>query len=145
MAKFKYNMQNILDIKIKLETQAKNEFSEANAKYQIEKDKLQELVLKRVQYEEKLKNSLSGDLNITDISINKKDNNSIKSVIRTQLANVKRAEDELEEKRIALNELMKDRKTHEKLREKKFEEFQKDEKDSETKEIDELVSFTYNS
>ena len=145
MAKFKYNMQNILDIKIKLETQAKNEFSEANAKYQIEKDKLQELVLKRVQYEEKLKNSLSGDLNITDISINKKDINSIKSVIRTQLANVKRAEDELEEKRIALNELMKDRKTHEKLREKKFEEFQKDEKDSETKEIDELVSFTYNS
>ncbi len=145
MAKFKYNMQNILDIKIKLETQAKNEFSEANAKYQIEKDKLQELVLKRVQYEEKLKNSLSGDLNITDISINKKDINSIKSVIRTQLANVKRAEDELEEKRIALNELMKDRKTHEKLREKKFEEFQKDEKDSESKEIDELVSFTYNS
>ena len=145
MAKFKYNMQNILDIKIKLETQAKNEFSEANAKYQIEKDKLQELVLNRVQYEEKLKNSLSGDLNITDISINKKDINSIKSVIRTQLANVKRAEDELEEKRIALNELMKDRKTHEKLREKKFEEFQKDEKDSESKEIDELVSFTYNS
>ncbi len=145
MAKFKYSMQNILDIKIKLETQAKNEFSEANAKYQIEKDKLQELVLKRVQYEEKLKNSLSGDLNITDISSNKKDINSIKSVIRTQLANVKKAEDELEEKRIALNELMKDRKTHEKLREKKFEEFQKDEKDSESKEIDELVSFTYNS
>lgn len=145
MAKFKYSMQNILDIKIKLETQAKNEFSEANAKYQIEKDKLQELVLKRVQYEEKLKNSLSGELNIKDISINKKDINSIKSVIRTQLANVKKAEEELEEKRIALNELMKDRKTHEKLREKKFEEFQKDEKDSESKEIDELVSFTYNS
>lgn len=145
MAKFKYSMQNILDIKIKLETQAKNEFSEANAKYQLEKDKLQELVLKRVQYEEKLKNSLSDELNITDISINKKDINSIKSVIRTQLANVKKAEDELEEKRIALNELMKDRKTHEKLREKKFEEFQKDEKDSESKEIDELVSFTYNS
>lgn len=145
MAKFKYSMQNILDIKIKLETQAKNEFSEANAKYQIEKDKLQELVLKRIQYEEKLKNSLSGDLNITDISINKKDINSIKSVIRAQLANVKKAEDELEEKRIALNELMKGRKTHEKLREKKFEEFQKDEKDSESKEIDELVSFTYNS
>ena len=29
MGKFKYSMQNILDIKIKLETQAKNEFSEA--------------------------------------------------------------------------------------------------------------------
>lgn len=145
MAKFKYSMQNILDIKLKLETQAKNDFSAANQKYQIEKDKLQELVLKRVEYEDKLKTALSGDLNITDINITKKDINSIKSAIRTQLSNVKKAEDELDAKRQALNELMKDRKTHEKLREKKFEEFQKDERDSESKEIDELVSFTYNS
>lgn len=145
MAKFKYSMQNILDIKIKLETQAKNDFSAANQKYQIEKDKLQALVLKRVEYEDKLKESLAGKLSITDINITKKDINSIKSAIRTQLSNVKKAEDELEVKRLALNELMKDRKTHEKLREKKFEEFQKDERDSESKEIDELVSFTYNS
>jgi len=145
MAKFKYSMQNILDIKLKLETQAKNDFSAANQKYQIEKDKLQALVLKRIEYEDKLKTSLSGDLNITAINIAKKDINSIKSAIRTQLSNVKKAEDELDAKRQALNELMKDRKTHEKLREKKFEEFQKDERDSESKEIDELVSFTYNS
>ena len=39
MGKFKYSMQNILDIKIKLETQAKNEFSEANRAYLIEKEK----------------------------------------------------------------------------------------------------------
>ena len=39
MGKFKYSMQNILDIKIKLETQAKNEFSEANRAYLTEKDR----------------------------------------------------------------------------------------------------------
>lgn len=39
--------------------------------------------------------------------------------------NVKKAEDMLEVKRVALNELMKERKTHEKLRDKKFEDFQK--------------------
>lgn len=39
----------------------------------------------------------------------------------------------------------KDLKTHEKLRDKKFEDFQKEEKDNESKEIDQLVSFTYNS
>lgn len=43
MGKFKYSMQNILDIKIKLETQAKNEFSEANRAYLTEKEKLEEL------------------------------------------------------------------------------------------------------
>ena len=46
MGKFKYSMQNILDIKIKLETQAKNEFSEANRAYLIEKEKLEELFKK---------------------------------------------------------------------------------------------------
>ncbi len=145
MAKFKYSMQNILEIKTKLETQAKNEFSIANRKYQTEKDRLDELVLKRVGYETRLKESLCGELNIRDINNLKKDINSIKSAIRTQLSNVKKAEDELEIKRYALNELMKERKTHEKLREKKFDEFQKEERDNESKEIDQLVSFTYNN
>ena len=145
MAKFKYSMQNILEIKMKLETQAKNEFSIANRKYQTEKDRLDELVLKRVGYETRLKESLCGELNIRDINNLKKDINSIKSAIRTQLSNVKKAEDELEIKRYALNELMKERKTHEKLREKKFDEFQKEERDNESKEIDQLVSFTYNA
>ena len=130
MGKFKYSMQNILDIKIKLETQAKNEFSEANRAYLTEKEKLEEL---------------SGSLNISEINICKKNINSLKSAIRTQLMNVKKAEDMLEVKRVALNELMKERKTHEKLRDKKFEDFQKEEKDNESKEIDQLVSFTYNS
>ena len=145
MAKFKYSMQNILEIKMKLETQAKNEFSIANRKYQTEKDRLDELVLKRVGYETRLKESLCGELNIKDINNLKKDINSIKSAIRTQLSNVKKAEDELEIKRYARNELMKERKTHEKLREKKFDEFQKEERDNESKEIDQLVSFTYNN
>ena len=145
MAKFKYSMQNILEIKMKLETQAKTECSIANRKYQTEKDRLDELVLKRVGYETRLKESLCGELNIRDINNLKKDINSIKSAIRTQLSNVKKAEDELEIKRYALNELMKERKTHEKLREKKFDEFQKEERDNESKEIDQLVSFTYNN
>ena len=145
MAKFKYSMQNILDIKLKLETQARNEFSIANQKYQVEKDKLQELVLKRVEYETILKDSLSGSLNVSEIMITKNGIATIKSAIRSQLSNVKKAEDELEIKRNALSELVKDRKTHEKLKEKAFEEFQKELKDSESKEIDEVVSFTYNS
>lgn len=59
MGKFKYSMQNILDIKIKLETQAKNEFSEANRAYLIEKEKLEELFKKRAVYEAALKEQLS--------------------------------------------------------------------------------------
>mgnify|MGYP003222752275 CR=1 FL=1 len=87
---------------------------------------------KRAVYEAALKEQLSGSLNISEINICKKNINSLKSAM-------------LEVKRVALNELMKERKTHEKLRDKKFEDFQKEEKDNESKEIDQLVSFTYNS
>ena len=76
MGKFKYSMQNILDIKIKLETQAKNEFSEANRAYLIEKEKLEELFKKRAVYEAALKEQLSGSLNISEINICKKNINS---------------------------------------------------------------------
>lgn len=93
MGKFKYSMQNILDIKIKLETQAKNEFSEANRAYLIEKEKLEELFKKRAVYEAALKEQLSGSLNISEINICKKNINSLKSAIRTQLMNVKKAEE----------------------------------------------------
>ena len=44
MAKFRYRMQNILDVKEKLETQAKNEFAIAAAVVNEEEDKLKENV-----------------------------------------------------------------------------------------------------
>ena len=54
MAKFFYKMQNILDIKLKLETQAKNEFAIANAELAEEEEKLNTLETRRRQYESRL-------------------------------------------------------------------------------------------
>ena len=56
---------------------------------------------------------------------------------------VKRAEDNLEKARQKLTEVMMERKTHEKLKEKSFEQFLMDEKKQESKEVDELTSYTY--
>ena len=58
MAKFKYRMQNILDIKMKLESQAKIAYGVANQKYLEEQKKLQEIVLRRASYEKILKESI---------------------------------------------------------------------------------------
>lgn len=52
MAKFRYRMQNILDIKFKLEDQAKMEYAAANMKYQEELEKLQVLYDRRTGYEQ---------------------------------------------------------------------------------------------
>lgn len=145
MAKFKYRMQNILDVKTKLETQAKNEYAVANQKYLSEQEKLSQLVLRRVDYEENLKKLLSDKINVVKISNARKDVNTMKTIIRSQMFEVKKAQDELEIKRKLLSDVMIERKTHEKLKEKAFEDFKKELKATEAKEIDELVSFTYNN
>ena len=145
MAKFKYRMQNILDVKLKLESQAKIAYSAANQKYLDEQKKLQELMLRRIGYEKELKNLMSGVIDVKKISNARADVNSIKTLIRRQSVVVHKAQMELENARNHLNELMKDRKTHEILREKAFEEFKQEIKAEESKEIDELVSYTYNA
>ena len=68
MAKFFYRMQNILDIKEKLETQAKNEYAIANAALNEEEEKLSALINRREEYEEKLAALYMDDLDIHEIS-----------------------------------------------------------------------------
>ena len=52
MAKFRYRMQSILEIKKKLEEQAKNEFAAARAALNEEEDKLEQLKKRKEQYED---------------------------------------------------------------------------------------------
>lgn len=49
----------------------------------------------------------------------------------------------VEAARLKLNEVMMERKTHEKLKEQAFEVFKQEMQYAENKEIDELVSYTY--
>ena len=67
----------------------------------------------------------------------------MKSKQRSQMMNVHAAERNVELARKQLNEAMVERKTHEKLKEKAFEEFKQELLHEESKEIDELVSYTY--
>ena len=68
---------------------------------------------------------------------------TMKTRIRGQMMNVHKAEKQLEAVRKRLNEVMIERKTYEKLRERKFEEFKQELEREEKKEVDELVSYTY--
>ena len=144
MAKFKYRMQNILDIKTKLETQAQNEYGIANRKYLEEQAALQESMIRRVEYEKSLKELVEGMLDIKSINNARNDVNNIKTLVRRQMMEVHKAEIVLEKTRNELNEKMKERKTHEKLKEHALDEFKADLQMAETKEIDELVSYTFN-
>ena len=145
MAKFVYRMQNILDIKLKLENQAQMTFAMANQKYMEEQQILQGYLVRRAGYEKKLKTAMEGKLDVQEVLNAREDLNAMKTMGRRQMMEVHKAERVREDARRALNEVMQERKVQEKLREKAFEEFKKELADQETKEIDELVSYTFNN
>lgn len=144
MAKFVYRMQNILDIKNKLETQAKTAYAAASQVLRQEEEKLAGLYQDIQDYQERIRGCKEQTLNIQELKWCHEAIEIKKLQIEQQKVVVSKAERNLELARIRLNEVMVERKTHEKLKEKAFEEFKKELEDAEKKEIDELVSYTYN-
>lgn len=143
MAKFRYRMQSILNIKIKLETQAKQEFGMAQRALTIEEEKLAELINRKHEYEEETRNSLKGDLSVREIRDNQMAIKTMDSFIKAQILQVRIAEGNVEKARQKFQDCMVERKAQETLRQKAFENFMKEENRAEMKEIDQLTSYTY--
>lgn len=144
MAKFRYRMQNILNIKEKLEMQAKNEFAAANMELLEEQERLSVMLQENAALQEegrKLRQKES--LSIRDIADNSLSVSLMKEKMKRQALAIYRAEQKVEEKRKAMTDLMQERKTQEVLRDKAFEVFLQEEKAEEGKQIDQLTSYTY--
>lgn len=143
MARFRYSMQSILDIKMKMETQAKQEFGSARAALDEEEERLQGLIGRKHGYEQEAAGLLEGTLNLRAIEDNKAAIIFMDDYIAGQRLRVAAAEKKLEQARERLTEVMMERKTHESLKDKAFQQFLTDEKKQESKEVDELTSYTY--
>lgn len=143
MARFRFPMENILNMKEKLEEQAKNEYGQAHAKLMSEQEKLDELNDRLETAKQRLKEILYESLSVSEIRNREDAVEIIKMYVMQQLLVVKRCEKEVEVAREKLTEAMKQRKIFEKLREKAFEEFMQEESHKEQKEVDELMSYKY--
>lgn len=143
MAKFVYRMQSILNIKEKMEEQAKQAFAAANHQLMIEEERLKRLIQRRIQYlaegavlRQQLLEPLKLQENVSALDY-------IKEAIIEQKIRVRKAEEAVERAREVLQEYMIERKTHEQLKEAAFEEFKAELAKEESKEVDELVSYVY--
>ena len=99
MAKFIYKMQNILDIKYKLETQAKTSFSIAAANLRREEEKLMGLNIKKQKYETEAKALVADRLNFHEIKVNRSAIEHTKGAIQKQILEVHVAQRNLERDR----------------------------------------------
>lgn len=143
MAKFVFKLKNILDIKQKLEDQAKIAYGEANAKLRQEEQILQTLMVQRTMYEKRAVDLVKGTISVRDIRENKQAIDVMKSRIRTQMMAVRAAENQVEAARLKLEEVMIERKTFDKLQEHAFEDFKCQVAYEENQAVNELVSYTY--
>ena len=144
MAKFIYKMQNILDIKNKLETQEKTAFAIAVQKLRTEEERLVRIENEILGYEELIRQQNEGSINLQEW---KRCNEALeykKDERKNQIQQIKLAQRNVDIARGRLNKVMIERKTQEVLKDKAFEDFVHEVNESEKKEVDELVSFTYN-
>ncbi len=143
MAKFVYKMQNILEIKYKMESQAKMSYALARRKLNDQEYILEKMFIHKKSLEDHYRRISTGKLNVRDLSESKRAIDMHKEKIKTQVVEVKVAEKNLEIASARLKEVMKDRKTHEKLREKAMDSYILELNQQEKKEIDELVTYRF--
>lgn len=143
MAKFIFKMENILEVKRKLEDQAKSAYASALAVLDEEQQRLACLEQQRESYKEKLTSMMVASLDIDQIRTLEDAVEVMKYRIREQMVRVQDAQIKAERARQALQAAMVERKTYEKLKEKAFEEFKLELNAQEKKEVDELVSYTF--
>ncbi len=145
MAKFIYRMQNILDIKLKLEDAARQEYADARVALSVEEDKLEALKNRKELYYKEYQEAIEGSLDFLKIEECSNAIDVMNGIIQAQLEVVRQKSKELEKARQKLAQVMQERKMHERLKEKKFDEFLKELSAEENKEIDQVVSYQFNS
>ncbi len=154
MAKFIYKMQSLLNIKEKLEEQAKTAFGLAKATLNEEEAKLAEFNKKKNRYVEQKRDTMASIApNMSEGRTVKEQllslyqlEDAIKSMeyrIAEQILVVRQAEKNVQLAQAKLENAMKERKIQEKLKENAFEEFLKEMEAADQQEINELVTFRF--
>ena len=92
MARFRYRMQSILDIKLKMETQAKQEFAAAQLRLNEEEERLEALKERKSGYDRQAREQLLGELNCRNMAENKEAILRMDEYIALQRLQVREAE-----------------------------------------------------
>lgn len=145
MARYKYNLQKLLDIRVSIEQEKKNQMGLAIQRLDKEKQRLKlikgELDLMKNRFAEETSEGM--EVNELKLLINYID--YYKRSIKDQKLKIKMSEDHLSVCRAELLKATQEKKMIEKLKEKDFEKFLYQEQKKEEKLVDDLVSFKDNN
>ena len=136
-------MQNILELKEKLEEQEKNNFASRRAALTEEEEKMDAVLAKRNAIVEEGKALRLTTIDVIKIRENQRAKEYAEEEVKQQRVKVRIAEKNLDAARVRMQTAVQERKIHEKMREKAFERFVEEQNAEEVKEIDQLTSYVY--
>lgn len=136
-------MESVLNIKLKLEDQAKIAYANARSLLNIEEEKLKNMEQKKAFYEDEYRINSSNKLNLKKLKQLSLAIDIMKDNIVQQIIVVRAATQRLEVARIRMKDAMIERKAQEKLKEKAWQKYMIEFEAEEQKEIDERNSFNY--
>ncbi|GKX28986.1 hypothetical protein SH1V18_14660 [Vallitalea longa] len=143
MAKFQFRLQNVLNIKEKLEEQKKMELSNAHQLLDIEEKRLEHLTALRDDNIKILRNKVGNKITVKDIRDIGESNQYYSNIIIQQDIVVAKANDRVSFIKKELKEALIEKKIYEKLKENAYAKYYDEECKEEQKHLDEIVSYRY--
>lgn len=141
--RFEYRLQTKLDLTVKQEEAARMELARCQREYRLQAAQLNRLYQKQSSVYERMRGSQRQVVELSQVVLLKNYLQVIKDNIRQQAEKVARAQVEVDRAHEELLGVMVERKTLQKLREKKWHEYIQEFNRQEQKAIDEVAMTTY--
>jgi len=143
MSTFKYELESLLNVREKMEDIKQKEYAEALEILEKKKTISNQIDNSLKNNTLKLKDSISDIIDAREIKIQQNYQLLLKKQKGVALHNVEIAHNKTKEQRKELLNAMRNKKTLEILKDKKYEQFKDEQKKEEQLQIDEIVSFAY--
>lgn len=144
MPKFNFKLQPMLNLKMQLEDQLKNELGKATQKLEFEKNRLSHIENEREEQINRINTESSQGITIEKLKEYGVYISYLKARIEAQKENVNYAHKIVDKYREELIKAVQERDMLEKLKEKKFQEYMLEMNREEQKLNDEIISYNFN-
>jgi flagellar FliJ protein len=143
MPKFVFRMQSVLNLKVQIEDNLKNELGKATKKLEDEKRVLRLILEEQEECMNKMSSDSSKGIRVDKLQKYSSYISHLKDKAEYQKENINKALQIVDKYREQLIKAMQEREILEKLREKKFKEFMENQIKDEQLVSDEIVNFKY--
>lgn len=145
MAKFTFKLQPLLNVKLQMEDNLKNELGKAVRRLENEKDILKGIEYEREDYINQINSKSSGGILVEKLKEYSRYVSHLREKIALQKENVNLAQLNVDNYREQLIKVVQEREMLEKLKESKYQEFLKEQLKEEQRINDGVISFSYNT